>query len=53
VGLLTGTPLQVIQYSSQLQREFIIIIAVVIIVVVVVAAAFGFRSSGMLGGMRC
>jgi len=46
--------MHVILYSSQLQREFIIIIIIIIIIVVVVAAAaFGFRSSGMLGGMRC
>jgi hypothetical protein len=49
VGQLTGTPLQVIQYSSRIQREFVVIIIIIIVVVV----AFGFRSSGMLGGMRC
>jgi hypothetical protein len=43
VGLLTGTPLQVIQCSSQLQREFIVVNVVVVVVVVVAAAvAFGF-----------
>ena len=52
MGLLTGTPLQVIQYSSQ-RREFIIIIIIIIIIIAAAAAAFGFRSSGTLGGMRC
>jgi len=43
--------MHVILYSFQPQRECIIIIITNIIVVV--AAAFSFRSSGMLGGMRC
>ena len=41
--------MHVILYSFQPQRECIIITNII----VVVAAAFSFRSSGMLGGMRC
>ena len=52
VGLLTGTPLHMIQYSSQIQWEFIIII-IIINNNIIAAAAFGFCSSGMLGGIGC